>query len=186
MWRMPLFLSCCKCLYLSSYTLFFAGIALGVGFPVLHLRVLNTVLAVHLAVVVNLGQTPADTIVAWDGQCVLDEECLCLCKCFVTLIHVVGDCVCCVYHLGEFLVGIQQVFVCRGFFGKVVDIVVGDAVVSVVIAIPLLAQIVLRVTVVCAPTVDKEGMAMCLSNFFSKAGYIGLDVQLDIVILYRF
>ena len=87
-------------------------------------------------------QSPADAIVTWDGQRMLEEVSLCFCKCFVTLIHVVGDGIRFIYHLCKFFVGSQQVFVGRGFFGQVVDIVVGGAVVSIVIAVPLLTQVV--------------------------------------------
>ena len=115
----------------------------------------------------------------------LEEVSLCFCKCFVTLIHVVGDGIRFVYHLCKFFVGSQQVFVGRGFFGQVVDIVVGGAVVSIVIAVPLLTQVVLRVAVVCTPAVEDKGMTVCLGNLFSQAGYIGLDVQLNIIITQR-
>ena len=70
---------------------------------------------------------------------------------FVTGIHIVYDGVSRVDHIGELLVNGNQVFV-----GDAGSLGVGYAVVSVVHAVGFLTQVVLRIGVVSAPTVDVE------------------------------
>lgn len=63
------------------------------------------------------------------------------------------------------------------FIGDVPGYGVGFAVVSVVHAVGFLAQIVLRIAVVSAPTVDVEGGELRTADFLSYGGDVGLYVQ---------
>ena len=91
------------------------------------------------------------------------------------------DCVCSIYQLGKLFVGIQQCF-CIFIFLYVIDLGLGGRIVSIVVTVGFLAEVVLWVTVVSAPTVHSDRVEMWLINFLSGALDIGLDFQFDEVI----
>ena len=170
-----------ECFDLICYAFFFRGVAGFLGFPVLHLVVLDTEHTVHLAVVVDLAQSPTDFVVARQNQNMIQHISLRFCVCSIACIHIVGDSIGFFYHLGEGFVGFQQLF--GGFiFLYFIDVGVVCGVVCVVIAVQLLTQEVLWVAVVCTPTIVNEGLEVCLYNFLTQALDVGLDVQLDEVI----
>ena len=110
------------------------------------------------------------------------EVCLRFCIGLVSGIQIVGDRVRLVYHPGKFFISIQQISVCIRFLGQVVDVGIGSRIVCIIISIALLAQIILRVTIVCTPTVDNKGVQVRLCNLFTQTGNIGFDVQLHVII----
>src|SRR5699024_4147344 len=86
---------------------FLCGVTIDVGLPVLHFFVLDTEHRFHLAVWIDLGQAPADVVVVWNCQCMLDHVSLCLGISLITSIQVITDLVCSIYHRAELFVGIE-------------------------------------------------------------------------------
>ena len=152
------------------------------GIPVLHLLVLAAVHRIDLAVVVDLAQAPANAVVTWHYQYMIQQISFRFCVCCITSIQIGGDCVSSFYQFSILLVGSNQICVSLIWFSNFIDVGVVSRIVSVVVAIAFLAQIVLRVTVVSAPAVQYEGVQMWYNNLVVAAGNVGADVQLDIVV----
>ena len=167
---------------LCCYALFFTGVTINMGIPVLHLLVLAAVHRIDLAVVVDLAQAPANAVVTWHYQYMIQQISFRFCVCCITSIQIGGDCVSSFYQFSKLLVGCKQICVSLIWFSNFIDVGVVSRIVSVVVAIAFLAQIVLRVTVVSAPAVDDEGVQVRCYNLGVDAGNIGTNVQLDIVI----
>ena len=100
----------------------------------------------------------------------------------VALIQIVGDRIRRIHLRGILLIGGNQLGICLIDLGDLVDKRVVGRVVSVVVAVALLCQIVLRVAVVGAPAVEHEGVQVRRKDFRAVAGDVGADIERDIIV----
>ena len=139
-----------------SFTYHFGNLLGGVGnragLPV-HIAVgLHAVHAVHLGVVVDLGQLPAHFIAAGDNQRMVQHARFGLGEGGIAGVHVVGDGLGGYDHIGEFLIRGDQIGIV-----VVVAVRISVGVVSLGVVVGFLAQEVDRIGEVSAPAVDEEG-----------------------------
>ena len=127
---------------------FFAGEGVCIGFPI------NTVDGSHFAEDVVSGQAVAFVVVTWNYQSMFESVSFSFDVSFVAFFEVSSDLVSFVNHVGEFGEGSKQ-FAVEVVWFYFVDVVPVVGVVSVSIAVSDLAQEVLRVVVVSAPSLSK-------------------------------
>src|SRR5699024_2774877 len=136
---------------------------------------------VHLGVWIDLSQAPWNVVVYWQNKYMVEHISFCFCVCSITSSQIIVDCVCSIYQLGRLVVGIQQCL-CIFILLYVFALGLGGRIVSIVVTVGFLAEVVLWVTVVSAPTVHSDRVEMWLINFLSGALDISLDFQFDEVI----
>ena len=117
---------------LGKFLVLSGGVGVLAGLPVDVLEVAGAEHGVDLGVLVDVGQAPADIVVAGDGQRVVDHVGLGLCESLIAGVGVVHDGVGCVDQVGElFELVYQLLLVIGGLLRHQLDVGVVDGVVGV-------------------------------------------------------